>query len=70
MSEFPAVDLLYQALASESGIEVETSSPDRLRQKLYAERRKAEDPDLNSLSFVISPTHPTTHLWIIRKTQT
>ena len=57
------LDLLYEALASPYGIVVESTDPLLLRTKLYSERRK--DPSFNRLSFVLSPTNPTSELWIL-----
>jgi len=65
MPEFPLIDLLYQALQAEHGIVVRTSNVERLRAKLYAERKK--DPDLLALSIVISRTQPDTEILIVRK---
>jgi hypothetical protein len=59
------LELLYEAYRSELGIIVQTNDPERLRQKLYAERKK--DPDLACLSFRISPTSPETELFIVKK---
>lgn len=63
--QIPLLDLLYRALASERGIVVETSDPERLRQKLYAERKK--DPDLAQLSINISRTQPENQIWIVKR---
>lgn len=60
----PLDALLYRAMTSPFGIVVESSDPDRLRQKLYP-LRKAQ-PDFLSLSFVLSPMNPN-ELWIVRK---
>lgn len=65
MSTFPLIDLLYRAANSEFGIIVETSDVERLRQKLYAERKK--DSALANLSINVSRTQPETQLWIVRK---
>lgn len=62
---FPLIDLLYRALNSEFGIVVNTSNPELLRQKLYAERKK--DPELSRISFTISRTHPESQLWLVKK---
>jgi hypothetical protein len=59
------LELLYEAYRSELGIIVQTNDPERLRQKLYAERKK--DPDLACLSFRISPTSPENQLFIVKK---
>lgn len=65
MPDIPLIDYLYQALNSEKGIVLETSDPERLRQKLYAERKK--DPDLSCISINISRTQPESQLWLIKK---
>jgi len=58
------LELLYDALGSEHGLIVRCDNPLGLRVKLYA--LKSKDPDFASLSFVLSPTHPKTDLWIIK----
>jgi len=63
VSEFS--EILYEALASPLGIEVETNNPENLRAKLYAARRA--DPALEPLSIHISPTNPSAALFIIRR---
>lgn len=63
----PALPLshwLYLALNSEFGIVVETDDPERLRQKLYVERKK--DPDLSCISITISRTQPETQLLLVK----
>lgn len=65
MPDLPLIDYLYQALRSEIGIVVETSDPEKLRQKLYAERKK--DPDLACISINISRTQPESQLWLIKR---
>lgn len=57
--------MLFQALESPLGIEVESNKPEQLRQKLYALRKT--DTLFDPLAFVISPTKPETHLWIVKK---
>ena len=58
------IELLYAALNSEFGVSIETSDPVRLRSKLYPLRK--QDPDLAGLSFTISPTNPSSELWIVK----
>lgn len=58
------LDLWYQAAASSCGVVVYTTDRDFLRQKLYAARASARDPDLDQLSLVLSPTDEN-HIWII-----
>lgn len=59
--------LLYEALATPLGVEVEVPTPadvERLRQQLY--RAKQSDPTLKVLSLLPSP-HSSTHLWIVKR---
>lgn len=65
MNNNSLIEYLYRALNSESGIVLETSDPERLRQKLYTERKK--DPDLSCISINISRTQPENQLWLIKK---
>lgn len=48
--------ILYQALASDFGIEVRSSDPVRARQRLYEARRSTSDPALAILQFRLSPS--------------
>lgn len=57
----------YEALGSALGIIVETSDPQRYRAKMYALRSEANDPMLEGISIVISPTNPATHVWLVKK---
>ena len=59
------LEILYEAYRSELGIVVQTSDPEKLRQRFYAVRKA--DPDLACLSFRISPTSPESELFIIKK---
>lgn len=58
------LEILYEAYRAPIGVIVRTNDPERLRQKLYAERKK--DPDLACLSFRISPSSPETELYILK----
>lgn len=58
--------LLFQALASDNGIEVATTNPQLLRNKLYAVRKK--DLNFSCLAFVV-PAQKNT-LLIIKKPET
>jgi hypothetical protein len=60
-------EILYEALASPFGVEVETNSPENLRAKLYAARRS--NSDFECLSITISPYAPTSALFIVKKGQ-
>lgn len=57
------LELLYSALNSRIGIVVTTSDPNKLKQRLYALRRKT--PAFRSLSFLTSRQSPATELWIL-----
>ena len=59
-------ETLYDALRSPCGIILAVSDLERARQRLYAIKRELNDPDLESLAFVQSPTSPT-ELWIVKK---
>lgn len=65
MAKAEYVSYWYSALASEFGVVVWSDNPDALKQRLYAARREAMDPALESLSIVVSPTNPE-HLWIVK----
>lgn len=65
MADESLLELLYRAYNSPKGIAVTTTSPERLRQKLYAVRKA--DKDLSCLSFTLSPHDPAGELWIVRK---
>lgn len=65
MPDLPLIHYLYQALNSEKGIVLETDNPERLRQKLYTERKK--DESLSCISINISRTQPESQLWLIKK---
>lgn len=65
MPSLPLIEHLYRALNTPLGIVLRTSSIERLRQRLYIERKK--DPDLACLSINISRTAPETEIWIIKK---
>lgn len=62
--DIPLSDLLYQALHSDKGLVVKTNSPERLRAKLYVERKK--DDALACLSISISRTNPEEELYIVK----
>ena len=66
MSESP-VEFLYRALDSKLGIVVKTSNPEQTRQRLYAARRAAQNPDFAKLSICPSRANPSSELWIVRK---
>jgi hypothetical protein len=61
------LELLYQALSEDRGLVIQTEGDiEAVRQRLYREREKAQDPELDILSFVPSPTDPT-QLWIVKR---
>lgn len=63
----PLVEFLHRALAAEIGIVVRTNDTDLLRNRLYAARRQAQNPDFESLSLMFSRSAPKTELWIVKK---
>lgn len=65
MKEPVLLELLYAALASPLGVVVETSDPVTCKAKLYELRK--QDPAFERLSFLVSPTAPTTSFWIVKK---
>lgn len=58
-------DVLYQALASDYGLEVRVSTLQAARAKLIYARRSLADPDLAVLEFRAHPTDPNL-LWITK----
>lgn len=59
--------LLYSAFEHPFGIVIQTNDPDRLKQKLYAERRSSGDPVLEQLILCTSRTNPEGEVWVVRK---
>lgn len=66
MSE-ASLNLWYEALGTPLGIVIQTDNPERLRQKLYALRKDANDPMLEDISVVISPSNPGSHVWLVKR---
>lgn len=67
------LDLLFSAIKSPYGVEVETSNPTRLRAELYADVREAKtkgDDTFSKLSFHLCPFDPQTKLWLAHKADT
>ena len=60
------LEYLYAALRSPNGVCLQCSDIEWLRQKLYACRKAALDPELDCLSFQPSPNDPC-QLWITKK---
>jgi len=62
------LEKLYDALRAPLGIVLSTEDPERLRQRLYSLRRSRQDadPQLRTLSFIISVTNPATGLWVVK----
>lgn len=58
---------LYRALTTPQGIALTTDDPQRLIQRLNAERRKANDPNLKSIVIATSRSNPTGEVWLVRK---
>lgn len=64
VTDGPSLEMWYAALHSARGIKLETDDIEAARQRLYAIRKKANDPQLETLSITTSPTNPN-HLWIV-----
>lgn len=62
----PLLAMLYEALSVEVGKVVSTSDVEHLRAQFYKVRREANDPELDCLSFIPSPTNPE-ELWIVKR---
>jgi hypothetical protein len=61
-----SLNLWYEALGSQRGIVLQcTGDPAKVREKLYKLRKDANDPDLESMSVVQSPSTPS-QLWIVK----
>lgn len=56
---------LFQAMASPFGIVILTTNQELLRQRLYQERKKLNDPLYECLQFRISPSSEG-EIWIIK----
>lgn len=67
MTDTEILELLYNAKRSEIGTCVETTDPERFRQRAYTVRKG--DPDLANLSFIISPFN-SKDVWILNKPET
>lgn len=67
MKSHEALEFWYAALRADIGVVIDTDNVSRLQQKLYIARREAQDPSLEGLSIVISPTSPSTQLWIVKR---
>lgn len=69
MTERVDLNLWYAALGSQLGVVIACNSPgdtEKVRQKLYSLRKEANDPDLDSISVVQSPTNPI-QLWLVKR---
>lgn len=67
LSEHECLELWYKARDRRIGIVVETSDPERFRQRMYQVRRAAADETLEGLMLIISPTAPASEVWIARR---
>ena len=65
MTQAELTEILYEALGTPLGVEVETNRPDLLRQRLYAVRR--DDPALACLSITPAPLNPNGALFIVKR---
>lgn len=61
VTENELLEMMYDALRAEVGLEISTDDPERLRQKFYALRKGHEE--LSALSFIQSP-YDAKKLWI------
>lgn len=59
------LEFWYTALRSPFGIELTVSDQDKVRQKLYAVRKEALDPELESISIRVPPNNPRA-LWLVK----
>lgn len=66
MSTEPSLELWYRALSSPFGIEIDSSSFEQVRAKLYHLRREAQDPDLEQIAICRSPFNPD-RIWLVKK---
>lgn len=65
-----ARNLLWSAVESAYGIEVETNSVELLKQRLYQTRAKEKErgnDSFDSLQIITPPVDGDTKLWIVRK---
>lgn len=71
MTQYEALEYWYDALREEVGIVVEVleGSTDMFKAKLYQARRDAQDPSLEGLSLVDSPSTPN-QVWIVKRDAT
>jgi len=65
MTDLGNLELLYKALASPSGIIVQTADAQKTKAAFYIIRKAYGE--LQVLSFVTSPSAPHTELWIVHK---
>jgi hypothetical protein len=68
-SSFVVLEYFYYALHSERGWRVvceDGTTPEQVRQRLYAVRRAVNDPLLSELSIVVIPYDPGT-VWIVHR---
>lgn len=59
------LEFWYQALRSKFGIVIKTDNVPRTLQRLYQERKKANDPALSQLHLRRSPVDPEA-IWIVK----
>lgn len=64
MQKHQLLEILFQAQASEVGLEVATNNPTSLRAKFYALMRQEEG---FALSISLAPTNPNGALYIVKK---
>lgn len=63
-SDLNVLELWYAALRNPYGVKVITNDVNRMKAKLYAERKAADDPALAALMIQTSSANPTGELFI------
>ena len=61
------LEIWYQALASQHGVEVSVSDPVKAQQALYRARASSADPLLEEWTIRTAPTNKSGALWIVKK---
>lgn len=70
MTDIELTALLYEALNSTHGVCIQTSAPEKLKQRLYvirADLRKKGNLDFDKISFRTSPFNPEEEIWLVQK---
>lgn len=67
MNKFEMLEYWYAARDAEIGIVLRCSSPEHAKTLLYSARKFSGDESLANLQIRVSPEHPETDLWIMKK---